>query len=541
MRHAMKWLVFAAAALFALYAVWTVYAAGQVLLAAAVLAFMALLLFVYSARGAYTWRYLFPGLAGMAIFVIFPVLYTVRIGFTNYSSTNLLTFERATRYLLDEKLPGEGPRYDYTLREADGRYLLVVRAREAEAAPPAEESSADETSIFDGAEAAPAAEPPPPPSFVSKPFDLPAGGAAAEVKPIELSPLADPAAASGKAVTLKALIANRDAVTRLAVRFPDGSEARALGLREMGTVEQAWKQNADGTLEHVKTGAVLTPDFETGFYTAADGQRVRPGFKVDVGFKNYVRMITDPEFRGPFFSIFVWTVLFAGLTVLFTLVVGMVLAVVLNWEALRFRGLYRMLLFLPYAVPGFISILVFRGLFNQNFGEINLILGHLFGIRPSWFADPFLAKTMLVIVNTWLGYPYILVLSTGLIKAIPADLYEASALEGSGALNNFFKITAPLILRPLMPLLIASFAFNFNNYVLISLLTRGRPDFLDTRVPAGTTDILVTYLNRIAFEDSGQQFGLAAAISSVIFLLVAGLSLVNLRLTRAAAEQEGRA
>jgi maltose/maltodextrin transport system permease protein len=212
----------------------------------------------------------------------------------------------------------------------------------------------------------------------------------------------------------------------------------------------------------------------------------------------------------------------------------MFLAVLFNWDALRFRGLYRTLLFLPYAVPGFISILVFKGLFNNNFGEINLILDALFGVRPAWFSDPILAKVMLVIVNIWLGYPYMMVLCLGLIKAIPSDLYEASAVAGAGPLTNFFKITLPLILKPLTPLLIASFAFNFNNFVLISLLTGGRPDFLDTTVPAGTTDLLVSYTYRIAFQDSGQQYGLAAAISTVIFVMVALIALLQMRFSKIA-------
>jgi maltose/maltodextrin transport system permease protein len=124
------------------------------------------------------------------------------------------------------------------------------------------------------------------------------------------------------------------------------------------------------------------------------------------------------------------------------------------------------------------------------------------------------------------------VLCAGLIKAIPADLYEASAIAGATPLTNFFKITAPLIIKPLTPLLITAFAFNFNNFVLIALLTNGRPDYLNTKVPAGTTDILVSYTYRIAFQDSGQNFGLAAAISTVIFFMVALLSLANLRLAR---------
>ena len=92
------------------------------------------------------------------------------------------------------------------------------------------------------------------------------------------------------------------------------------------------------------------------------------------------------------------------------------------------------------------------------------------------------------------------------------------------------------MLKPLTPLLIAAFAFNFNNFVLISLLTNGRPDFLDTKIPAGTTDILVSYTYRMAFEDSGQNFGLAAAVSTVIFAMVALLSWINLRAARVTKE-----
>jgi maltose/maltodextrin transport system permease protein len=188
-------------------------------------------------------------------------------------------------------------------------------------------------------------------------------------------------------------------------------------------------------------------------------------------------------------------------------------------------------------VPGFISILVFKGLFNQNFGEINTILNALLGIKPAWFADPFLAKVMLLIVNVWLGFPYIMVLCTGLLKSIPADLYEASALAGAGPLTNFFKITLPLIIKPLAPLLIGVFAFNFNNFVLIALLTDGRPDYLNTKVPAGTNDILVSYTYRIAFKDSGSDFGLAAAISTVVFFMVAIMALFHLRMIRASQEK----
>ena len=216
-----------------------------------------------------------------------------------------------------------------------------------------------------------------------------------------------------------------------------------------------------------------------------------------------------------------------------TVAVGMVLACLVQWEALRGKAVYRVLLILPYAVPSFISILIFKGLFNQSFGEINMMLSALFGVKPAWFSDPTTARTMLIIVNTWLGYPYMMILCMGLLKAIPDDLYEASAMDGAGPFQNFFKITLPLLIKPLTPLMIASFAFNFNNFVLIQLLTNGGPDRLGTTTPAGYTDLLVNYTYRIAFEGGGgQDFGLAAAIATLIFLLVGALAIVNLKATR---------
>jgi maltose/maltodextrin transport system permease protein len=325
------------------------------------------------------------------------------------------------------------------------------------------------------------------------------------------------------------VLTHRDALMALKLELPDHRVLVYTGVHEFGPSAAVWRANPDQSLTRLDDDKTYAPNGAEGFYVAADGDRLQPGYKVAVGFANYARMLADQEFRGPFLSIFVWTVVFAALSVALSLGIGCMLAVLLNWEALRYRTLYRTLLFLPYAVPGFISILVFKGLFNQNFGEINGILDAVFGIKPAWFADPLLARTMMVVVNTWLGYPYFLVLCTGLLKAIPVDLYEASAIAGARPLTNFFKITAPLIVKPLSPLIISAFAYNFNNFVLVSLLTNGRPDFLNTRIPAGTTDILVSYTYRIAFLDSGQNFGLAAAISTVIFFLVAAMSYANLR------------
>ena len=168
-------------------------------------------------------------------------------------------------------------------------------------------------------------------------------------------------------------------------------------------------------------------------------------------------------------------------------------------------------------------------LFNEGFGEINLILQSLFGIAPHWFTNPWLARTMILAVNTWLGYPYMMIIASGMLQTIPDDVYEATAIDGAGPCTNFFRITLPQIFPPLFPLLIASFAFNFNNFSLIYLLTGGKPDIVGSATVAGTTDLLVSYTFRMAFKDSATRFGFASAVATLLFLVVAVLAWLQLK------------
>ncbi|MDW5418774.1 maltose ABC transporter permease MalF [Iodobacter sp. CM08] len=501
----MRWLLASLGAVLFLAGLWLllgVYQAGHPLSAVGGLVVMAASAWVFLSPKAYAYRYLYPGVAAVLVFIVFPAVYTAGIGFTNYSSTNLLSFDRVTAYMLSETTSADGAGMGFSLHQSGEQYRLKLSDDAGQ-------------------------------SWVSPLIKL------QDNKPQQLQLQVIGIENLPEKESIKTVIAKQAALKALRVTLPNQSQLwRLSSLSQFSPTQLLYQKNADGSLRNTQDGSLIKPNFKTGFYETAAGERLTPGFKVNVGLSNFTRIFASDDFQGPMFKIFGWTVLFAFLTVVFTFVVGMALAVVLNWEALRFRGVYRTLLFLPYAVPGFISILVFRGLFNESFGEINMVLNGLFGLRPAWFSDPFNAKAMILIVNTWLGYPYIMLLCSGLIKSIPSDLYEASAINGAGPLTNLFKITLPLILKPMMPLLIASFAFNFNNFVLISLLTDGRPDFIDSKVPAGTTDILVSYTYRLAFQDSGQNFGLAAAISTVIFALVAVLSLINLKLTRVNQEEK---
>ena len=498
-----RWLLPAAgvaAALASLYAVMRVYAAGQTLLALTLLIITALALWTYTSARTNALRYLFPGVAAALIFVIFPMLYTVGIGFTNYSTQNLLDEPAARAVLLSEATPAPDSARAFTLHAKGDAYRLRVQQPDGTA-------------------------------WVTAQLKL---GAVADSVAVPLLPQG--AQPLGPALPLRDVVPLVPALRGLKLAMPDSAQNAAplslISLREFAQMLPLFTPQTDGALQDRVTGTVYRANGDTGFYTAADGATLLPGYRVGVGFKHYATLFSEGKFREPFLGVFIWTVVFSALTVVFSAALGLLLAMLLNWDALPFKGAYRLVLFLPYAVPGFISILVFKGLFNQNLGEINFILNGLFGIRPAWFSDPFLAKTMLLIVNVWLGFPYMMVLCSGLIKSIPADLFEASAVAGAGPWANFRHITLPLILKPLTPLLISAFAFNFNNFVLISLLTGGRPDQLDTVLPAGTTDILVSYTWRIAFQDSGQQFGLASAISTVIFLIVAAVTMLQLRFTR---------
>ncbi|WP_163133524.1 maltose ABC transporter permease MalF [Agarivorans sp. Alg241-V36] len=509
------------------YAIVLMYAGGEYAFALLTLVVVSTGVYVFLSKKMYAHRYIFPGIAGMVVFIIFPLAYTIGIAFTNYSGTNLLSLERVEQLHTQKTYMAKGGSFNFQLhQESEGKYVLAL-------------SQDDKL-------------------FVTRPVevvsnaDVRARKLTLKTKRIKLHEV-DALPATDKA-PIKEIISHRQFFNSILLVTPEEHELVMNGLRKFSAMKPLFTRLEDGVvlkesgailpgpsiLRNNQTGELMLPNMETGFYQYIDGDgqfvgsRLAPGFTVSVGWKNFERVATDKGIKEPFIEIFIWTVIFASASVAFTLAIGMVLACLIQWEELKGRAIYRVVLILPYAIPAFISILVFKGLFNQNFGEINEILNGLFGIKPDWFTDPVMAKSMILIVNTWLGYPYMMILCLGMLKSIPEDLYEASAMDGAGPINNFFNITVPLLMKPLTPLLVASFAFNFNNFVLIQLLTNGGPDIIGASTPAGTTDLLVSYTYRIAFQgDGGQDYGLASAIATLIFLVVGALALINLKLTKA--------
>ncbi|WP_029040466.1 maltose ABC transporter permease MalF [Cucumibacter marinus] len=480
----LRYLIVGGLCLAGFYSAFVLYTVDQPLFGVLLIALAVGFAIIFGTRRFYATRFIFPGLAAILIFIAFPVVYTVYLGFTNYSSFNLLTYERAIEVLQSNKTIDKSTEQPFLVAAEGDAYRIYL----------------------------------PDAGLISGPVSLESPESAA-LEPISGEP--DNLLAARDAVRLRSGLQSLDLV------LPDGGILKNSGLRTFAAVTPEYIRIDEDHLERTADGMILTANHETGFFVTEDGEQVPPGWRVNVGWKNYQRIFASEGVRAPMVAIFIWTVIFALLSVSLTFAVGLALATILQWPHLKGKPVYRILLILPYAVPSFISILVFKGLFNQNFGEINLILEALFGIRPEWFTNGFLARTMIVIVNVWLGYPYMMLLSMGFLQAVPEDHKKAAALEGASALRVFFTITLPQIIPPFLPLLIAAFAFNFNNLVLILLLTRGGPDIPGTVIPAGETDILGSFTYRISFMDSGQQFGLAGAITFLIFLVVGAIAYAN--------------
>ena len=284
----------------------------------------------------------------------------------------------------------------------------------------------------------------------------------------------------------------------------------------------------------------VADDREGFFIDPTSGEKLNEiGWRTNVGWKNFQTIFTDKELRGPLLGVLLWTFQFAILTVLSTFVLGLILALLLNDERIKGLKIYRSILILPYAFPAFLSAYVWKGMYNTDRGFINNSILHLGeGNKIPWLEQQGPARAAILIMNLWLGFPYMFLITTGALQAIPADLSESASIDGASSWQTFRLIKLPLLLVSLTPLLIASFAYNFNNFTVIYLLTGGGPVLDPTlRVTTGATDILITFVYRIAFGGGvGANYGLASAFSVLIFFIIGGISFFSFKRTRSLEE-----
>ncbi|GHG51066.1 sugar ABC transporter permease [Flavimobilis marinus] len=477
----------------------------QYTIAWVMVALLVLVDYVYFSRRTLPLKYLVPGLVFLFVYQIFSIGYTGYVALTNYGDGHNGSKAAAVDFLLaqnERRIEGSASYPLSVVRSDDGALGLAIVDGDTVRVGSAEEplSEADDATVADG----------------------------------KITALPD-----WELLPRQELYANSDAITKLRVPFSDDPEEGSIRTQD-GSVGYVYlptfeyDEEAD-TLVDTVNGVTYFPA-DDGYFRSADGTTLPTGWRVFVGFENFADAFADDRYSEPFFKVLVWTFVFSIASVIITFLVGLFFAVVLNDPRVRGRKVIRSLLILPYAFPAFMAFLLWRGMLNEKNGFINQVL--LGGAEINWLGDPWLAKLVVLGVQLWVGFPYMFLITTGALQSIPGDVIEAAKIDGAGAMRIWRSITGPLLLIAVAPLLISSFAFNFNNFNIIEMLTGGGPRFGDASVPIGHTDILITMVYSISGLDGGasKNYGLASALSIMIFVIVATISVISFKKTRSLEE-----
>ncbi|MDO5720983.1 MAG: ABC transporter permease subunit [Actinomycetaceae bacterium] len=459
---------------------------------------------VYFSKRMLPMKYLVPGLVFLLIYQVFVVGYTGFVAFTNYGDGHNSDKADAITAILAQNQ-----------RRVEGSAAMPLQV--VEKGSKLGFAVIDENTVKVGSADQPLTE---------APKAKVEGGRITDVPGWDVLAVGD-------------VLARQKEVTDLKVPVSDDPNDGAIGTQDAMTgyayVPQMQYDAASDTLTDTSDGKVYRPN-SNGNFEAEDGTVLPTGWRVFTGVENFTTAFGDARYSGPFLKVLVWTFAFAFLSVASTFFLGLFFAIVMNDERMKGRKIYRTLMLLPYAFPAFLSALLFKGMLNTDFGFINQTL--LGGAGIEWLNDPWLAKLSILAVNLWMGFPYMFLICTGALQAIPDDVIEAATMDGASRLRTFTSVTMPLLLVAVAPLLISSFAFNFNNFNLVYMLTGGGPRFTDTSAPVGATDILISMVYSVAGLDGGaaKNYGLASALSIIIFLIVATISVISFKKTRSLEE-----
>jgi len=477
--------------------------------------------FIYLRRGGLPAKYLAPGVVLLLIFQVYVVGFSGYISTTNYGSLHNGSYDSALEAILQSAYaPAEGSiEYEVRVAEANDKTILLIA-----------------TDFNSGK------------TFV--------GGTDYSKHPFREITAADGLVKDefGLVTELKgARILSDDEITNRSAEITSAQIPLGPDLAKDGFIKtpdafmaqtytyQYFYDEQSKTIKRASDGMIFNADESVGFFKNQDTGELlsEVGWKVNIGLDNFKRIFSDKELRGPLTGIVIWTFAFAILTVISTFILGLALAILLNDERIKGIKIYRALLILPYAFPAFLSAYVWKGMFATENGFINRsILGLNNENAIPWLTESGPARIAVLLVNLWLGFPYMFLIATGALQAIPSDLSEAAGLDGAGPWKIFRLIKLPLLLVSLAPLLIASFAFNFNNFTIVYLVTGGGPILDPTaKITAGGTDILITFVYRIAFGGAGgADYGLASAFSILIFAIIGSISFFSFRRTKALEE-----
>lgn len=459
---------------------------------------------VYFTKRALPLKYLLPGLVFLLVFQVFIFGYTAYIAFTNYGTGHVGSQEQAVNAALiqGERRIDDSPTYPLS---------VVQRGEELGFAIVDEDGDVQVGSLLE-------------PLSEARGAEIGSGGAPAEVPGWTVVPRA----------TVLSDAALQSEITGLRVPVSDDPNDGSIRTREgsTGAVYEStlvWDADAQ-TITDTSSGTVYSAS-DRGTFVAEDGAALPTGWYVNVGFDNFVKLFTDRALGGTLLSVTVWTFAFAILSVVLSFGLGLGLALVYNDPRVKGRRILRALFILPYAFPAFMAALLFRGMFNAEFGVINELF--FFGGQINWLGDPWLTRAAVIFVNVWLSYPYWFLVCTGALQSLPGDTLEAAEIDGAGRWQRFRAIVLPLLLVSTAPLLIASFAVAFNNFTVIYTFNNGGPGIPGAPYALGSTDILVSAIYDVSGVSGGAaDYGLASALSIIAFIVVGVISALSFRQTR---------
>lgn len=449
-------------------------------LASAVAAVTVFLFLIFIKKNLSPYRWLATGLVLLVLFTVYPIFYTLYLSVTNMSGGHLVTKQQAISRLMKEKYaPDDAAEYDWTAyQNGSGSYLLVVQ---------------DADGAF----------------FIARPG-----------KALEALTGAEEAPESIDGFTMLDGIQALQKIEELgAIAFGDEDNpitVQALGVAAVEKTRYSYDASRD-VMTDLSTGDTYRP--VRGTYTSEAGEQLIPGFMVNVGAENYTRFLGNKEYYAPAGEIILWDIAFSFFSVFFSFVIGLVISIL--FEDLPGRRLIRAALIIPYPIPVLVSLMVWRGLLNEQMGLVTKLLKAVFGTAPLFFTDIFWSRFALILINVYLTYPYFYVISSGALKSIPRDLYEAAEIDGAGPYWKLKSITLPMLMRILMPLVIASFCFTFNNFTVVWGFNAGLPAMADTIVPMGHTDLLISFVYRLGFNSTNAaDYGFASAVTVILFIFV---------------------
>ena len=246
--------------------------------------------------------------------------------------------------------------------------------------------------------------------------------------------------------------------------------------------------------------------------------------------------VTGPAFAYTFREVLIWTLLWAFFATFTNYILGMLVALLINKKGIRFKKMWRTILIFSVAVPQFVSLLLMSQMLAGE-GIVNNLLKSWGWIEESipFLTDGVAAKITIIVVNIWIGIPFTVLITTGILMNIPADLYESAKIDGASPLRMYMKITLPYMWFVTTPYLINTFVGNINNFNVIFLLTGGNPLSLDLQ-NAGQTDLLITWLYKLTYNE--QNYSFAAVIGIITFVIIAAISLIFYNKSKAVKNEE---